>query len=170
MISVPVSVGELIDKLSILHIKKNKIDDEKKLEFINNEFESLYNIASYYLNDEKINQAYHNLCEVNSSLWDVEDKLREYERTQVFEGHFISLARKVYITNDKRFEIKNYINEISGSELREQKSYEEYQKPMNEVKAEDKWIYESPDGGKTVYRRPFGASHDKREIIKNEQD
>lgn len=128
MINVPVSVGELVDKLSILQIKKNKIDDEKKLEYIHNEFESLYNIALYYLDDEKINDAYHRLVEVNSTLWDVEDKLREYEKLETFEEHFVTLARKVYMTNDKRFEIKNFINEVSGSELREQKSYEDYQK------------------------------------------
>lgn len=128
MISVPVSVGELIDKLSILQIKKQRIDDEKKLEYIHNEFENLYNISSFYLDDAKINEAYHQLVEVNSTLWDVEDKLREYEKLQTFEEHFVTLARKVYITNDKRFEIKNFINEVSGSELREQKSYEEYQK------------------------------------------
>ena len=97
MINVPVSVGELIDKLSILQIKKNRIDDEKKLEYIHNEFENLYNIASYYLDDKLIDKAYHDLVDVNSTLWDVEDKLREYEKVQTFEGHFISLARKVYI-------------------------------------------------------------------------
>jgi hypothetical protein len=167
MISVPVSVGELIDKLTILHIKKIKIDDEKKLEYVNNEFENLYNIASHYLDDEKIKEAYHKLVQINSTLWDVEDKLREYEKTKVFEGHFVSLARQVYITNDQRFEVKNFINEISGSELREQKSYEDYQS-NEESENKEEWIYESPDGGKTVYRRPFGASHDKREILKNE--
>lgn len=128
MINVPVSVGELVDKLSILHIKKTRIDDEKKLEYIHNEFENLFNIASYYLDDEKINDAYHRLVEVNSIPWDVEDKLREYEKLETFEEHFVTLARKVYMTNDKRFEIKNFINEVSGSELREQKSYEDYQK------------------------------------------
>ena len=168
MINVPVSVGELIDKLSILQIKKNRIDDEKKLEYIHNEFENLYNIASHYLDIKEISEAYHNLVEVNSTLWDVEDKLREYEKIQTFESHFVSLARKVYITNDKRFEIKNHINEISGSELREQKSYEDYKVPDKNLEEENKWIYESPDGGKTVYRRPFGAPHDKREIIGNE--
>ena len=80
------------------------------------------------MDDEKINDAYHRLVEVNSTLWDVEDKLREYEKLETFEEHFVTLARKVYMTNDKRFEIKNFINEVSGSELREQKSYEDYQK------------------------------------------
>lgn len=168
MINVQISVGELIDKLSILQIKKNKIDDEKKLNFIHNEFECLYNVASHYLNDKQIDEAYHELVNINTTLWDVEDKLREYERIQTFENHFVSLARKVYITNDKRFKIKNLINEISGSEIREQKSYEDYQTPEENVETENKWIFESPDGGKTIYKRPFGSSHDKREMIKNE--
>lgn len=168
MITVPISVGELIDKLSILQIKKKRIYDEKKLEYIHNEFENLYNIAAHYLDDKIIDQSYHELVEVNSVLWDLEDKLREYEKIQIFESHFILLARKVYIMNDKRFEIKNHINEISNSHLREQKSYEDYEVSSVMQEMQNKWIYESPDGGKTVYRRPFGAPHDKREIVGNE--
>lgn len=165
MIRIPISVGELIDKLSILQIKRNKIDDEKKLEYVNNEFENLYNIASHYLNDGSIEKSYHELVQVNTVLWEVEDKLRELEKTESFDNNFISLARKVYVTNDKRFEIKNYINEISHSEFREQKSYEEYQTSQKNSESETKRIFESPDGGKTVYIRPFGAPHNKREIV-----
>ena len=77
MIQTPVSVGELIDKLSILQVKRNKIDDENKLKYVNNEFEILYNLSAEYLNNMEIENLYHELVEVNSSLWDVEDKLRE---------------------------------------------------------------------------------------------
>ena len=166
MIQTPVSVGELIDKLSILQVKRNKIDDEKKLSYINNEFELLYNLSAEFLNNMEIENLYHELVEVNSSLWDVEDKLREYEKMNYFEEHFISLARKVYFTNDKRFELKNKINEISQSELREQKSYQDY-KTKTEEETNEPYIFESPDGGITIYRRKLGEPHDKRELYKN---
>lgn len=167
MIQIPVSVGELIDKLSILQVKRSKIDDEKKLNFINNEFELLYNLSAEYLNNMEIENLYHELVDVNSSLWDVEDKLREYEKIQFFETHFISLARQVYVTNDKRFELKNKINEISNSELREQKSYQDYKQKDVDEESKVPYIFESPDGGITIYRRKLGESHDKRELHKN---
>jgi hypothetical protein len=75
MVTVPVSVGELIDKLSILHVKQLKIVNEDKLSFINKEFELIYNMSSMYLDDEKILDLYRQLIEVNLSLWDVEDEL-----------------------------------------------------------------------------------------------
>lgn len=167
MIQIPVSVGELIDKLSILQVKRSKIDDEKKLSFINNEFELLYNLSAEYLNNMEIENLYHDLVDVNSSLWDVEDKLREYEKIQFFETHFVSLARQVYVTNDKRFELKNKINEISNSELREQKSYQDYKQKDEDDESKVPYIFESPDGGITIYRRKLGESHDKRELHKN---
>ena len=98
MISVPVSVGEIIDKLSILQVKKTKISDETKLEFINKEFELLYNLSSTYLNNFEIETIYHDLVKVNSSLWDVEDKLRVFESKQKFDSEFVELARKVYLS------------------------------------------------------------------------
>jgi hypothetical protein len=126
MISVPVSVGEMIDKLSILQVKKTKIKDELKLEFINKEFELLYNLCSTYLNSFEIETIYHDLVKVNSSLWDVEDKLRVFESEQKFDSEFVSLARKVYFTNDERFRLKNEINLITNSEIREVKDYVKY--------------------------------------------
>jgi hypothetical protein len=126
MVSIPVSVGELIDKLSILQVKKTKISDEIKLEFVNKEFEILHNLSSVYLNDVEIESLYHQLVEVNTSLWDVEDKLRLLEVEKRFEGEFISLARKVYFTNDDRFRLKNEINLITSSEIREVKDYVKY--------------------------------------------
>lgn len=126
MISAPVSVGELIDKLSILQVKKTKVNDPKKLEYINKEFELLYNLSAEYLNDMEIENFYHDLVKTNSKLWDIEDKLRILEKEQRFEGEFIDLARKVYFTNDERFRLKNEINSLTSSEIREVKEYVKY--------------------------------------------
>jgi hypothetical protein len=126
MVTVPVSVGEMIDKLSILQVKKTKISDEIKLEFVIKEFEILYNLSSVHLDNLEIESLYHQLVEINSSLWDVEDKLRVLEKEKRFEGEFISLARKVYFTNDERFRLKNEINLITSSEIREVKDYVKY--------------------------------------------
>jgi hypothetical protein len=126
MISVPVSIGEMIDKLSILQVKKNNVKDETKLVFINKEFELLYNFSSEYLSNLETETIYHRLVEVNSSLWEVEDKLRVMEKEQRFDDEFISLARKVYFTNDERFRLKNEINLITDSEIREMKDYVKY--------------------------------------------
>ena len=126
MIQIPVSVGELIDKLSILHIKKNKISNTEKLKFISKEFELLYNMSSYYLNNENISKLYHQLVEVNLKLWEIEDELRVIESTKDFNTNFIELARQVYHTNEERFLLKNKINELTNSEVREQKDYVNY--------------------------------------------
>jgi len=126
MISISVSVGEMIDKLSILQVKKTKIKDDNKLEFINKEFELLYNFSLEYLNDNEIESIYHQLVDVNSSLWDIEDKLRILESEKKFNEDFIKLARNVYFTNDERFRLKNEINLISNSEIREIKDYVKY--------------------------------------------
>ena len=127
MIQAPVSVGELIDKLSILHVKQTKITNEEKLEYINKEFELLYNLSSGYLNNPEIETLYHQLVETNSKLWDIEDRLRVIETEKRFEGEFVDYARKVYFTNDERFRLKNEINKISNSEIREVKEYVKYQ-------------------------------------------
>jgi hypothetical protein len=127
MIQAPVSVGELIDKLSILHVKQTKITNEEKLEYINKEFELLYNLSSSYLDNSEIETLYHQLVEINSKLWDIEDRLRVIETEKRFEGEFVDYARKVYFTNDERFRLKNEINNISNSEIREVKEYVKYQ-------------------------------------------
>ena len=126
MISVPVSIGELIDKLSILHVKQNKISNQEKLGYINKEFELLYNMSSYYLNDSEVSKLYHELVTVNSKLWEIEDEIRILESKDIFNEQFIQLARKVYFTNDERFSLKNKINDLTNSEVREQKEYIEY--------------------------------------------
>ena len=126
MISVPVSVGELIDKLSILQVKKIKISNPEKLSYVNKEFELLYNLSAEYLNDMEVENLFHLLVTTNTSLWDIEDRLRVLELSGKFEGEFIDLARKVYFTNDQRFEYKNQINSLTSSEIREVKEYVEY--------------------------------------------
>ena len=83
-------------------------------------------MSLFYLNDDEISKLYHQLVEVNSKLWEVEDELRVIESTKDFNSEFIELARKVYYTNDERFSLKNKINELTNSEVREQKDYIEY--------------------------------------------
>lgn len=126
MINIPVSVGELIDKLSILHVKSVKISNEEKLVLVKKEFELLYNLSSVHLNSSEIESLYHQLCVINEKLWDVEDKLRVFESESKFDEEFIEYARKVYYTNDERFRLKNEINQITDSEIREVKDYIKY--------------------------------------------
>ena len=126
MISIPVSIGEMIDKLSILQVKKNKVKDKTKLEFVDKEFELLYNFSSEYLNNSKTELIYHQLVSVNTNLWEIEDMLRVMEKEKNFGDEFVSSARKVYFTNDERFRLKNEINLITESEIREVKEYVKY--------------------------------------------
>jgi hypothetical protein len=126
MISIPVSIGEMIDKLSILQVKKNKVKDKTKLGFIDKEFELLYNFSSEYLNNPDTELIYHKLVSVNTNLWEIEDELRVMEKEKNFGDEFVSSARKVYFTNDERFRLKNEINLITESEIREVKEYVKY--------------------------------------------
>lgn len=126
MLTVPVSVGELIDKLSILQVKKLKITNPEGLKYVSEEFELLYNQSEVYLQVREIKSLYESLTEVNSALWDVEDKLRVFESEKKFDEEFIDLARKVYYTNDERFRLKNEINLITLSKIREVKDYKPY--------------------------------------------
>ena len=126
MITIPVSVGELLDKLSILQVKKNKISDIQKLEYVNKELELLYNLSYVFFEDNKIQFLYNTLVEINSKLWDIEDEIRIFEKNKNFSSEFIELARQVYFTNDKRFEIKNEINKMTDSDIKEVKEYVNY--------------------------------------------
>ena len=126
MLTVPCSVGELIDKLSILQVKKTKITNPESLKFVSKEFELLYNQSETYFQNNEVKSLYESLTEVNSNLWDVEDKLRVFESEKKFDKEFIELARKVYYTNDERFRLKNEINSITSSEIREVKDYKPY--------------------------------------------
>ena len=126
IINVAISLGELIDKISILLIKKKNIKDQKKLEFIKQELEILQNTLDQSLDNKKIEFYLNKLISINSQLWKIEDEIRDCEREKNFDQKFIDLARSVYITNDKRSAIKLEINNLFGSKLVEVNSYEKY--------------------------------------------
>jgi len=127
-ISVPVSIGELLDKLSIVEIKKKKISDKDKLKYLSKEYDLLEKKATEIknINEEAFNNFYDSLLETNLKLWDIEDDIRELESLSKFNDDFIKLARDVYKTNDKRFDIKSEINKFFGSSIIEQKELKEY--------------------------------------------
>ena len=121
---IEVSIGEIVDKLSILKIKTNNITDELKLNNVKKEYDYLFDIV---FKDLKISEDdFHKLILINEKLWDIEDELREKERQKIFNDDFIQLARSVYFTNDKRSEIKKEINLKYGSLFVEEKSYSKY--------------------------------------------
>ena len=126
LINTPISLGELVDKISILMIKNKNISDSIKLEHVNKELEFLQKTLKEYISEDKINKFIEELVNINSKLWKIEDDIRECERNKLFDQTFIDLARSVYFTNDQRAKIKNDINKNFGSELVEVKSYEEY--------------------------------------------
>ena len=126
IISTPVSLGELVDKISILHIKNKNIKDDEKLKLIREELKLLTITLDGHLKKNDIQEFLDALIKINSELWIIEDEIRDCERSKKFDEKFISLARSVYITNDKRSEIKLNINKKFGSEIVEVKSYEEY--------------------------------------------
>jgi len=122
IIECPVSVGEIFDKVSILQIKKEKINNLEKLNYIEEELASLLeklNLLEKIGTPEFLNR----LREINLKLWVLEDQLREKEIEKDFGAQFVEMARKVYQLNDKRFEIKSEINTIFNSQVREVKSY-----------------------------------------------
>ena len=126
-ITVPVSSGELIDKLAILKIKKKKIFNKSKLKNINNELSLLNEIyKNNFKNNKKLLLYEKKLIKINKKLWDIEDKIRFLESKKNFNQQFIDLARAIYINNDKRSEIKKKINKLTGSRLIEEKSYKSY--------------------------------------------
>ena len=126
LINTPISIGELVDKISILMIKKKNISDTIKLQHVNKELEFLQKTLKKYISEDEINDFILKLVNINSKLWDIEDDIRECERKKLFDQTFIDLARSVYFTNDERAKVKNDINKTFGSELVEVKSYEEY--------------------------------------------
>ena len=126
-ILVEVSVGELLDKISILKIKQGKIKDPKKLEFINDE----YNILKSQLDQnvksgEKLDNLFQSLKEINSKLWVIENEKRMCEKNSDFGERFVKLSRNVHFLNDERAKIKLSINEQSGSKIKEVKQYTDY--------------------------------------------
>ena len=126
-IIVEVSIGELLDKISILEIKKDKIKDPKKLEFINNEHSILQDQFRKNIKfDEKINSLYQSLKEINAKLWVIEDDKRQCEKDKNFGEKFIKLSRDVHFLNDDRAKIKLEINNHTGSTIKEIKEYTNY--------------------------------------------
>jgi hypothetical protein len=122
--NIKVSIGEIVDKLSILHIKTKRITDVDKLVNIEKEYLYLHEIVFANLNINIVD--YNELFVINEQLWDIEDHIRIKEKNKEFDDKFIELARLVYITNDIRFRVKNLINLKYGSEFKEEKSYEQY--------------------------------------------
>ena len=126
-INIQVSIGELIDKITILEIKKSKIKDSKKSNDVNKELKSLSEVyLSKKINKHKVLNLKKDLKKINLKLWNVEDKLRKMERKKQFDRIFILNARNVYQLNDKRSLIKNKINILTKSNIKEIKSYERY--------------------------------------------
>ncbi len=121
---IEVSNGELIDKLTILEIKMERMTDTVKLENVRKEYNLLEKTAGAIL--DRSDPLYVQLKEVNQKLWEIEDRIRDYERKQEFSKSFIETARMVYFTNDLRAKIKHDINLKTGSGLMEEKSYEDY--------------------------------------------
>ena len=126
-IKVDISLGELVDKITILEIKTNKINSSLKLENINKELTSLKKtLAELNLINNEFKLIYRDLKKVNEELWDIEDKIRILEKNNKFDDEFIEIARGVYISNDKRFELKYKLNKLFDSKFVEEKSYEDY--------------------------------------------
>ena len=122
-----VSVGELLDKISILEIKKEKISDASFLENINTEYSILKEqLEKNIQNDKKINELFQSLKEVNAKLWVIEDDKRTCEKNSDFNEKFIKLSRDVHFLNDKRAKIKLEINNHTGSKIKEVKQYTNY--------------------------------------------
>ena len=126
-IIVEVSIGELLDKISILEIKQEKIKDSEKLKFINNEHSILKNqFENNVRSDEKLDGLYQSLKEINAKLWVIEDDKRQCEKDKDFGEKFIKLSRDVHFLNDDRAKIKLEINNHTGSTIKEIKEYTSY--------------------------------------------
>ncbi len=122
---IEVSNGEIADKLSIVEIKITRIKDTVKLANLNKEYEILNDAVASIL--DKNHPLYLDLLRINNQLWDIEDHIRDLERSKDFGDDFIQTARSVYFINDQRSDVKRAINELTGSNLTEEKSYEKYQ-------------------------------------------
>jgi len=123
---VPVSIGELLDKLTILNIKRVMINNVDKISILKKELVELMDMGGPFLIDPEIEKLYDLLMIVNKNLWDVEDEIRKMELDKNFDEEFILKARSVYFLNDRRYELKSKINIIYGSEINEVKQYVDY--------------------------------------------
>lgn len=126
MIEVPVSWGELVDKITILQIKSDRMQDEQKLANVRKELLLLSDKLGDKAEIADVKRLTGELYAVNAALWDIEDDIRDCENAGDFGEKFISLARSVYITNDKRADLKREVNAVLGSGLVEEKSYQKY--------------------------------------------
>ncbi len=127
VVKVDISPGELLDKITILQIKSERIEDQDKNRNVMIELEVLETAFSQSLTmSDKMSELTASLKQVNQALWDIENDIRACERAQDFGPEFIKLARAVYQTNDRRAALKAEINELCGSDLREEKSYADY--------------------------------------------
>ena len=126
-ILVEVSVGELLDKISILEIKQEKIKDPEKLKFINDEHNILKDqLDNNVKSNEKLNILFQSLKDINAKLWVIEDDKRQYEKEKDFTEKFIKVSRDVHFLNDDRAKIKLEINNLTGSKIKEIKEYTSY--------------------------------------------
>ena len=126
-ILVEISVGELLDKISILEIKKEKIKDIEKLKFVNNELSILQDqFKKNIKSDDKLDSLYQLLKKINSKLWEIEDNKRQCEKDKSFTENFIKLSRDIHFLNDNRANIKLDINNYTGSKIKEIKEYTKY--------------------------------------------
>jgi hypothetical protein len=127
-ILVPISPGELLDKITILRIKSARITDAAKLANVRRELDLLERTwrESHYARAHDVSADERALQEVNERLWDIEDRIRDKERDQAFDAQFVSLARAVYVENDERAAVKKRINTVLGSSIVEEKSYAKY--------------------------------------------
>ena len=126
MINIPVSHGELVDKLTILTIKRNNIPDHYKLKNITTEYELLSSIYATLPISNELLQLQTQLQDINQKIWNTEDNIRNYENKKDFSNTFTQLARDIYINNDKRAQIKKKINNLFSSHITEEKSYTKY--------------------------------------------
>ena len=124
-VKTEISIGELVDKITILEIKLKRIKSKEKLENIQKELSALLKVYNK-LDIQKIRPLQSKLSLINEQLWIIEDDIRDKERKKEFDNLFIELARSVYITNDKRFNIKEEINNLFNSNIKEVKSYQNY--------------------------------------------
>ena len=126
-ILVEVSVGELLDKISILEIKKERITDPESTKFIQNEYSILKDqLDKNIKQDESLDELFNKLKDINITLWEKEDEKRSYEKNSDFDGNFIKVSRDIHFLNDDRSKIKLEINKITGSLIREIKQYTSY--------------------------------------------
>lgn len=133
-IEIPVPIGELIDKITILRIKCDRITDNNKIKNIVPELIALQNKWEHDIIQklpkhiiQEVDKLCASLAIINNKLWDIEDEIRHHEKQKLFDANFITLARNVYINNDQRALIKRQINELCGSEFLEEKSYTTYE-------------------------------------------